>query len=810
MSTESPEHSRDALTYPSEKIFTLPEVKEDAYAHIFDRIVALEWRKLSEGIIPQIYNRETLKSIIYEYFGSVIRIQPRSLGLPDKVLLPSGEKSWKDIPLLKSSGEVSIESIVSGETRLLINGRALKNLQAYWETTELILHSLQRDFWDFSGIKNIRLLQDDTEAFRIGLKDTQNDKIAKHGKQVTSVLRVEYTDGREKLINLQDNYRAITSPKTEKDRTTLTKIQEERKELKDSMNREPLFGGSLSYEYAVIGGAALIWSAVRVVKSIRYRMESGRMMIITPVNPIQWTKEQITGLITKEMQSSGFLYNEQTLSWEDILEKTRNTIRKKLPWMSASELHARTWLLVQAAVWNDIQKNPEKYMSKTPYRDLMKKGVKWILNHGILFPLDVLLASEVATYSNASTVFSASSDLAAFYLGQKSVDLVSKLVPGGAGRSLKLLRFPAWIAATMYSNRLWKEALEGNKKKWQYIYQDGFGSIYTDGQSTTLNILWWGFVNFGLDQTQKDKKTWDQLYDVGTMPGVFNIFGNELFQVPEVNFFQHKIDLATDPGDWLRGQPGRTIDDWNTQIDKHLPHHTLRLIRSLVERMKESKHPFTPAKIRELNITKEDLLMQTLNTLLSGWNDPSKWPVDVKGNILLSVEKELKWWWKWESSMNKVTEVVYSQVPKLKIDRFFMEHYYPTQVLFHQTHIGSMIGELAKYISPKELQYIQSLQERMEKNLPLCEEWKWTKTEVLGMSSNKLIPSETNAIFQGLLDNKMSIKATLDINPKSKPVDTTVGEYFAYMLNFLLEQKRRKEFYNEVQKWNKKWVQWTL
>ena len=278
--------------------------------------------------------------------------------------------------------------------------------------------------------------------------------------------------------------------------------------------------------------------------------------------------------------------------------------------------------------------------------------------------------------------------------------------------------------------------------------------------------------------------------------------------IPEVNFFQHKIDLATDPGDWLRGQPGRTIDDWNYQIDNHLPHNTLQIIRSLVERMKNGKYPFTTEKLGELKISKEDFLLQTLNTVLSGGNDPSKWPIDVKWNILLAMEKELKKWWKWDSSMNKVTEVVYTQVPKLKIDSFFMEHYYPRQILFHQTHIATMIWELEKatsfvnglpkkILSPEELQYIQSIQDRMERNLPIAEVGKWIKTEVLWTSSNKFIPSETNLLFQWILNNNSPIKAILDMNPQSKPIDTTVGEYFAYMLNFILEQKRRNEIQSE-------------
>lgn len=70
---------------------------------------------------------------------------------------------------------------------------------------------------------------------------------------------------------------------------------------------------------------------MRIVKTIRYKMEDGRMKSITPLDTIQGTREQITGLIAKEMQSSGFAYNEQTLSWDDMIVKSRNAIRDKLP-----------------------------------------------------------------------------------------------------------------------------------------------------------------------------------------------------------------------------------------------------------------------------------------------------------------------------------------------------------------------------------------------------------------------------------------------------------------------------------------------
>jgi hypothetical protein len=812
MGTENLEHQKDPWILPSEKIFTLQEIKEAAYSSILDRVIVLEKRKIQENIPPEVYKNELLRAYIYGFFGVLISQNPRSLGLPEKLLLPEWEKSWKDIPLEKSWEKISIESIVLGETRLLMNGQSLSNLKRYWETIQTIKLFIEKEIGDISKVKKIQLVQDDNEPFRIWLTWDSKDSVAKHGKRVTNILKVEYSDGSEKLINLLDQYRVMTSPKTEKERTTLAQIQKERKELRENMNREPLFWWSVSYEYALIGGAwtvaGILWT-MRIVKSIRYRNDEGKMVDIKPASPIQWAKEQITWAINKELESWWMMYNSRTLSWENILDKARRWLLERLPHMTVSEMNARTGLGIHPSRWDNIQKNPEKFLSQTPYRDFIKKWMRGILNHGILFPLDVLLASEVATYSNSATVFSAWTDLAAFYLWQKSVDVVGRFIPGWLGRAVKLLKFPAGIATTMYGNKLWKEALEWNKKKWQYLFQDGFGSLYTNWQSASLNILSGGFVNYALDKAQEGKQSGEELHDVWSMAWVFSLFWKN-FDIPEVNFFQHKIDLATDPGDWLRGQPGRTVDDWNNQITHHLPHNTLRIIWSLVERMKNGKYPFTPEKIKELKISKEDLLMQTLNTLLSGGNDPSKWPIDVKWNILLSVEKELKGWWKWEASMNKVTEVVYTQVPKLKIDSFFMEHYYPTQILFHQTHIGLMTAELGKYISKKEIEYVQTIQEKMEKNEPIADEGKWIKTEVLWMSSNKFIPSETNILFQGILDNKKPIKAVLDMNPKSKPTNTTVGEYFAYMLNFILEQKRRKEFFTQVQNGNTSWVKWSL
>ena len=48
MTTESPEHSRDNLTYPSEKIFTIPEIKTDIYRQMYDRISLLTLKNIQD------------------------------------------------------------------------------------------------------------------------------------------------------------------------------------------------------------------------------------------------------------------------------------------------------------------------------------------------------------------------------------------------------------------------------------------------------------------------------------------------------------------------------------------------------------------------------------------------------------------------------------------------------------------------------------------------------------------------------------------------------------------------------------------
>lgn len=66
---------------------------------------------------------------------------------------------------------------------------------------------------------------------------------------MTSLLRVEFKDGSIKVIDLAESYRIITSPKTKSQRDMVYKLENDRKILRESMNRETLFDGSVSFEY---------------------------------------------------------------------------------------------------------------------------------------------------------------------------------------------------------------------------------------------------------------------------------------------------------------------------------------------------------------------------------------------------------------------------------------------------------------------------------------------------------------------------------------------------------------------------------
>lgn len=103
----------------------------------------------------------------------------------------------------------------------------------------------------------------------------------------------------------------------------------------------------------------------------------------------------------------------------------------------------------------------------------------------IFFPV---FFSHFSKYQDASTFLQGVSDIALFTTGNKLVTATR------IGAKLPIPIYMRPIAGMALGGTMilgGKEAatlLEMNRKKWQYMFDDGFGSLYTDGKSTTGHL----------------------------------------------------------------------------------------------------------------------------------------------------------------------------------------------------------------------------------------------------------------------------------------------------------------------------------
>jgi hypothetical protein len=61
-------------------------------------------------------------------------------------------------------------------------------------------------------------------------------------------------------------------------------------------------------------------------------------------------------------------------------------------------------------------------------------------------------------------------------------------------------------------------------------------------------------------------------------------------------------------------------------------------------------------------------------------------------------------------------------------------------------------------------------------------------------------------MYQALLSDKTPV----NVNFAGKEVSLERWQAFAEFLNIVLEYKREREFLEELKKWNKKWVEWSV
>ena len=824
--------SEGSLTsaYPSEKIFTLPEIKSEIYCRIYDTTVELIRRRWSDKLTEEAYTHALTSVIVSAYFWVVLDMK--------------SDVSW-------------ISQIQKDP----------KRLEEYKKLIVTIRSLVGARMGDLSGVKSVRLIQDGDEEFRLALKGDPTNKLAKAGKSMTHMLRVEKKNGVIEMINLLDIYKLLTSPKSEQERKQLETAQKERKELQEVMKQEPLLGGSISYEYILWAGLAT-YGTVRTVQKIRYRNESWKMEEVVPSEKLEWTPDQIERTVSKTLAQEGINFDPVTGKGFRIFDRALESLARKLPTMSAGDYMAITgesvdvkrWDVIRQQLWEDFARKYKTVWTdiisvntKMEGKEFRKNLAKWVWKKWVLVPIDILLASEVWAYANSATMISASSDLSAFYIGMKIAAPLGKTMrklPVVGKYIGPLLESGGWamavgLWATIGKNIVWDHWLDGNVQKWQYLHTNSTWSLHSDGQSTTLHGLtglWlpeiWDAANSKLQDTEAPPDIW-------VPRGSASVWKYHLFDIPEVNFFQGRIDYATDPGDWLRGGRTRTVDDWNRQIggypDKdgkyiewHMHITAMRIIRGIIEKYQKWLYPFWEIipkltwneDVRDIKIAKEKatlerekILQIALNEALSGGNEPDKWFLDIKWLIVRKVISESKSW-RWDQSYRDIWDVVKMQTSKLRIDEFFMTSYMPTLLAFHEHEIGELKKELYKHIKPEEHKFIDSILGKMVQGQPLFAPWKWEKTVVLWMSSNKWIESNEGRIYRELLENEKNPPSIQRIFTQvfwsTWPKEVSVSKLFSVLLNKFLEQKRRIEFLTEIQpkanggKWNKSWVQWTL
>jgi hypothetical protein len=817
--------------YPDAKIFTHPDVKMRLYPNISSRLISVTIENEFKPISDIEFSKKIYWVYIFEFFWTLVSAKPDSLWLPAWIFLPKQwMTAWRDIPFRKTPWKISIESIVLWETPLFdIN--SLQKLKKYWEVVNLVSLSVEKQIWSFANIQSMRIIQDDLQKmdnrkivsswWRAIERKDNNGILAfpeiklegvSDGKMMTSLLRVEFKDGSMKVIDLAESYRIITSPKTKSQRDMVYKLENDRKILRESMNRETFFDGSISFEYVLWTGVGVlgwvIWTQ-KIVKSIRVKSE-WRTVEIVPSEILQGNDTRIKGIIGKEIESQGFAYDPHKKTWINVWELAKASFLKKLPKLTPSEIYARTGYPVPPHELVEFQKNAPKILSEKTPKSLLKNLI-WKGVASLLVPMDILLASEFSTHSNIVTWLSAATDMATFLAGYKVADSIGHM-PWVVGKVGKLSKIPLGMAGTVYADQVWKTYLQWSKKTWQYNFSNDIWSQYTDGQSIVGNMVWGGFITSGLDYVQRNKWTGEHIYDIGIPKLRFPLFGKKFLNLPEVTIFQGRINLATDPWEWFRGQPWRTVDQWNDQVINHLPYQIMKSVEVLYGKMIHWQYPFTKEEMIEKKVTtKDQMFTLVLNETLSWWDTPSGWFGDVKANIISLVQRELINSSKMRASLNmdSIARWIYAQVPKMEIDKYFVQYYYPLQIEFHQSRISSYLFQIQRSIAPKEFAYLLTIQSRMEKNQPLCDpgkkvQWDFWKT------SYKWIRSETNLLYQWLLDNKKHIQIDFDQDGRTPPQDMEIGEAVAYILDEMLSQKRRKEFYNEIQNGNKKGVKWTI
>ncbi len=643
----------------------------------------------------------------------------------------------------------------------------------------------------------------------------------------SGILILNYKNGSNFTINIIESWNSILL-KRPSNLPIERKTQELTKSLEKDIHTESYLDGSVLISYipatATIAAGThsmyrLLWNTkntmeVMIEKIMIKNTTTGKMERVSLWEIYRGTKESISQNLIKILEKvwyihspkDGWFYSPyeralwetkntlQKLSYEDyIKERSQNTLtRDQFDGMKNDVLHKIEWVSSTKTLWADRISSLIKMLGR---------------NAGELIFLPVFFR-HFGQYQNTAT---AAQWIAEMWLFTSWAKLWSKIPIPWIGKFLTPL-VGGW--AFVIAGTWWASELDANRKKWQYLYNKWFGSLYTNGKSTTghfVGNLWVFNMNEYMDIINKG---WQKIADITGIKSEDIDIGFPRVEMPlpwwkykwtfpEMNLFQSTVNFGTSPWDWTRWAVGRDIDDWNKKVDLYRE-SLKRKIWEIIWKYVRNESMFASESEIKKYWSKENLLKVHLLDILWWWWESSAFESE-KWEMINSLVSYLDWKKPQDIKIKTINEIISNRISQMYVDSFFVDK--RQEMLNIQRWplwFELLIPQITK--NPAWQKYIWSLLQRMNDEKPLFEPGKWEKNNVLWMTSNKWIPTKEWEIFQGLLENTSEISIQF---PKFSG-KTTVWNAFSMFLDMLLEHKRESEFLREIQKWNKKWVEWKL
>ncbi len=668
-------------------------------------------------------------------------------------------------------------------------------------------------------------------------------KITTASVDTSWVLQLTFKDGHRERWNIISHWNDVLLPKP----STTTIIQAARENelrLQEEMNRESYFGGSVVFEYMPAAGAWTVWvvalaqwskKPLFAIKSIMVRTDTGQMVAVKLDQIFTGTKDAIGNNVMKILQTCGYMFDAGKKAFIDVVT------RMVLDWIDA--IRTMTYEQWSRIPWNekipeiDFQKYKTEFLTRgKPVFDMIWR---WAIPTGkILGTLAGTLSENAmhifflpvffqnfSKYHNYLTFFQGSSEMALFTVWAKShriaiaaMDGVWTFVNGtkvGTKIAEEITKLPmpkvlrpilatvlplvAWWAMVVWGDLVAQIYLDAIRARWRIFNGNSIGSQYTDGYSALGHVTWIGITD-GLHQVNKfarwinDEEEWD----LGIPRTEIPLWKWKYFwTIPEINWFQDKINFGTNPWEWMRWALGRDVDTWNQYVDLYRP-RLKRAIYDLLGKYARDESMFSDKDKVKWAWWKEKLLEEHLKAVLESGSSGTGFNAEklrlIEG-IIAELPNVIKSNWP-----NKgIDDIVNNCVEMMKVDTFFITE--RTKALeLRKSWIDAMIESLSA--DERSKQYVKSIHSRMTNGQSLYAPDINMDKKIWRQELRNRVPSEEKKLFYKILDDDTNIQ----VDGKSMKS----WEYFSIILDTMLDWKREAEFLTLLKKWNKKWVEWSL